>query len=128
MKNYNCRAIKQKRKKADFSMTWYETEFPLVYQKWRELVDKQRKSPKNPTRGEFRALLLNFVEEGLRKEFPLLDPMIRIERKLDELLKLIKQGVPIAQASEQIKAESQISGDNLTAEDKARLNAILNEL
>ena len=128
MKGYNCRAIKQKRKKADFSMTWYETEFPLAYQKWRELVDKQRKSPKNPTRGEFRALLLNFAEEGLRKEAPIIDPIYRIERKLDELLKLIKQGIPVTQASEQVKAESQASGDSLSEEDKARLNAILNEL
>lgn len=125
MKGYNCRAVKEKRKKADFSMTWWESEYPLTYAQWRVLVDKQRKSPKNPTRGEFRALLLNFAEERLRNQSPIKTPIERVEAKLDELLRLVKQGVPLSIAMQASESQATQQVGELSAEEKARLNKLL---
>jgi len=116
--------IGRNRKRNQFTLAWYDEDFPLVSQEFSKWV--KRKSTRQ--QGIFRGLILGLAEGGLCQKSPIEKPIDRIERKLDELLKLIKQGVPVTQASEQVKAESQTSGNSLTDEDKARLNAILSEL
>lgn len=110
------------RKRNQFTLAWYDEDFPLISQEFCKWV--KRKSTRQ--QGVFRSIILAKAEEGLRNDSPLKTPIERVEQKLDELLKLVKQGVPLSiamQASE--RQESQQEGE-LSAEEKARLNSILN--
>ena len=111
-----------RRKRNQFTLAWYDEDFPLVSQEYSKWV--KRKNTRQ--QGVFRGLILAKAEEGLRNESPIKTPLERVEAKLDELLKLVKHGVPLSQAMQASESQEvpSIEGE-LSPKDKARLNKLL---
>lgn len=90
-----------------FSVEWSEKEFPLLS------IEKERLSGE---RGAFRRFVLDAVEHRLSRG----EPQSEEERMLAEILRIVKSGSVALPPG-----EPETASDELTASDKAKLDAIL---